>query len=90
MTYGIDYGISGNINIGRLNKTGTEFITKEAHTIPAALTVARWVLGEHNGEVDLTPTDGSGPGYRISVEKLEIRTPGAAQDTNDHDTTHAS
>ncbi len=34
MAYGIDYVFSGNI--GCLNKTRTEFVTKETHPIPSS------------------------------------------------------
>jgi L-serine deaminase len=74
MSYGIDYGhFSENIHIGRLNKAGTEFVTKEDHTIPAALAVAAWVTNAHGGEVDLTPTNG-GSGFRITVERIDSTT----------------
>lgn len=71
MTYGIAYGhFSEKINIGRVNKAGTEFVgNKEDHTIPAALAVVEWVSEVHDGEVDLTPRNG-GPSFRITVEKI--------------------
>ncbi|MCA2247527.1 hypothetical protein JF729_06915 [Mycobacterium intracellulare] len=71
MTYGIAYGpFSERIHIGRVNKNETEFVNKEDHTIRAALAVVEWVTKAHDGEVDLTPTDVNGPGYRITVERL--------------------
>lgn len=70
MTYGIPFGhFSEKINVGRLNKAGTEFLSKEDQTISAALAVVEWVTEVHGGEVDLTPRNG-GPAFRITVEKI--------------------
>jgi hypothetical protein len=68
--YAIHYSpLTGNINIGRPNKTHTTWATKEEHTIPAALAVAQWIHQQHNGQLDLTPTTGNAPAYRITVQR---------------------
>ena len=72
MTFGINYSdLSGRILIGRLSKGGDTFHSKEDHTMAAMLEVARHVLGQHGGEVDLTPALGDGPAYRVTVQRID-------------------
>ena len=72
MKYAINYSsLTGAIYAGRANKAGTAFTSKSDETMPALLAVANHVLDRHDGVVELTPTDdGGGPGYRITVERL--------------------
>ncbi|KRQ27142.1 MULTISPECIES: hypothetical protein [unclassified Mycobacteroides] len=59
MTYGIDRGaFSERIYIGRINKAGTEWVTKEDHTDAAIWTVAEHVIESFNGGVVITRPDG--------------------------------
>jgi hypothetical protein len=72
MTYGISYSLlSGNIYVGSVAKSGVTWTSKEEQNLPAMIAVAEYVERQHNGDVVLTPTNGDGSLYRITVEKLE-------------------
>lgn len=72
MKFGIQYGyFGGKINVGNLNKYGTEFLNKEDLTGPAIWAVAEWLEARDEGyPYEIFKSQG-GSGYRLTVERIE-------------------
>lgn len=69
MKYGIDYSpLSGQINIGRVNKAGTMFTSKEPLTLESVAAVCRYVLDRYPEGMTLRSADGEG--WEIDVKAL--------------------
>lgn len=66
--YGIQSGLfSDAIHIGKLNKTGTAFTSKEDHKDGAIAAVADYITQKHNGQFIAEYTDGTT--YTITIQE---------------------
>jgi hypothetical protein len=69
VTFGIQYSsLSGQIQVGRINKAGTEFTQHEYQTNPALYAVAEYVVNRMGGSMYISR---DGKRYDIDVTEVE-------------------